>query len=199
MVIEWLMMIMTRVQRVTNISFLCQNPIWRSMVLPLVVSLQSSITTRSSRIVFQDGRGFDIILSLIHNWLFLSRQIGGKQIGLFIYTNRQVSSGEELRYNYNVRGQTENSIAFWRPSPFGFCSRQEVLAFLADVKFVNVEKLRSASVTRCLQLMIEKIPGRFIVMSLQDCAQFAGSAETGGLRRCRNFMWMLTVCFLQLS
>jgi hypothetical protein len=68
-----------------------------------------------------------------------------------------------------------------------------VLSFLADVKSVKVEKMPLESVSMCLELILRKIPGRFIVMSLQDCVQVAGFGENIGLRRCRNFLWMFTV------
>jgi hypothetical protein len=160
------------------------------MVRHLVVLPQSSITIPLSRIVCHVGKGLDVFSLSFYNRLFWLRQIGGRQIGLFIYTLRQIQPGEELRYNYN---HSETSIALWRPSPPGFSSRPEVLSFLADVKSVKVEKMPLESVSMCLELILRKIPGRFIVMSLQDCAQVAGFGENSGLRRFRNFLWMFTV------
>ena len=118
-------------------------------------------------------------------------QISGRQMGLFIYTARQVSPGEELRYNYNA--QSEASSHLWRPSPPGFCSKPEVSNFLADVKTVKVQNMPSTALTACLDLAVKNLPGRFIVMSLKDCKHIAENVEASGLRRCDDFLWMFTI------
>ena len=129
---------------------------------------------------------------------FLYLKIGGRQIGLFIYTLRQVTSGEELRYSYNMPTRLGSSNT-WIPSPPGFCSIPEIVEFMADVKLERVEKLALESVLSCLELTLLKVPGRHILVPWNDCQKVQKLGNDEDLSRVRDLLWMFTVCFIMFS
>ena len=120
-------------------------------------------------------------------------QIEGRSLGLFIYTIGQVTSGQELRYSYNISSSTGQTS--WSPSPPGFCARPEIYKFLADVKLKSIEQLSDDSVSSCLQLILKKIPGCYIVIPWNVCENLRKLGKAATLSQMRNLLWLFTVHF----
>ena len=138
------------------------------------------------------GKSEDAKLYICSNFHFHC-QIGGREIGLFLYSLREIMSGEELRYNYNSGAQSVSTLD-WQPSLSAFCSMPEISSFLVDIKIEKIRRMSSQCLAKCLDLITARVPGRLIVMSLQDCEHISAFTDRGGLHRFRDLLWMFTVC-----
>jgi hypothetical protein len=70
----------------------------------------------------------------------------------------------------------------------------EISSFLGDIKIEKIRRMSSQCLAKCLELIIARVPGRLIVMSLQDCEHMSAVTDRGGLHRFRDLLWMFTVC-----